>query len=72
MRDPKTFNTVRTIDVMDNTNQLGKLNELEYVDGKIYAHVWMTDAIVVIDPNLGRVLAVIDASGIDQKRKKRW
>lgn len=62
IRDPKTFELITTLEVSDGRGPIKNLNELEYVDGLLYAHVWMTDAIVVIEPKYGRVLAVIDAS----------
>ena len=40
------------------------LNELEYIDGKIWANVYTTDEIVIIDPKDGRVEGVIDCSGL--------
>ena len=44
------------------------LNELEYIDGKIWANVYTTDEIVIIDPKDGRVEGVIDCSGLLPKR----
>lgn len=63
-RDPKTFNIIRTIDVYDNVEPRVGLNELEYIDGKIYANVYTTDIIIVIDPLTGKVLEEIDASAL--------
>ena len=40
------------------------LNELEYIDGKIWANVYMTDEIVIINPKDGRVEGVIDCRGL--------
>ena len=40
------------------------LNELEYIDGKIWANVYTTDLIVIIDPETGNVEATVDASGL--------
>ena len=40
------------------------LNELEYVDGEIYANVWKTDRIARIDPQTGQVVGWIDLSGL--------
>jgi len=40
------------------------LNELEYIDGKIWANVYTTDLIVIIDPGTGNVEATVDASGL--------
>lgn len=61
-RDPKTFAIVRIIDVYDDVKEYSALNELEYVDGKIYANVYTTNTILAIEPETGRVLEVIDAS----------
>mgnify|MGYP001562161694 FL=1 len=41
-----------------------RLNELECVDGTVWANVWQTDTIVAIDPSTGTVTAVVDASGL--------
>lgn len=61
-RNPETFEVVETIEVYDMTGPIQKLNELEYVDGLIYANVWMTNAIVVFRPENGKVKAVINAT----------
>jgi glutamine cyclotransferase len=68
-RDPETFQIERSIEVYDQVGPRAKLNELEYIDGKIYANVWMLDIILVIDPNSGKVLAEIDASTITTEGK---
>ena len=52
------------IDVYDNNGQVDQLNELEYVDGKIYANIYQTDKIAVIDPKNGAVESYIDMTGI--------
>lgn len=63
-RDPRTFAIVRTIEVYTNEAPVTSLNELEYIDGLIYANIWMTMNIAVIDPQTGRVLGVIDGSSL--------
>ena len=68
-RNPETFQIEKTIEVYDQVGPRAKLNELEYVDGKIYANVWMLDLILVIDPNSGKVVAEIDASTISSVGK---
>jgi glutamine cyclotransferase len=40
------------------------LNELEYVKGEIFANVWMTDYVVRIDPQTGKVVGVVDFTGL--------
>ncbi len=66
-RDPKTFQIVRTIEVYNNTMPITNLNELEYIDGKIYANIYLSDGVVVIDPHTGKVLEEIDASELTRQ-----
>lgn len=61
-RDPESFSTIRTIEVYNNKGPIVNLNELEYIDGNIYANVWTTNAVIVIDPISGKVLQEIDAT----------
>lgn len=68
-RNPENFQIERSIEVYDQVGPRTRLNELEYIDGKIYANVWMLDLILVIDPNSGKVLAEIDASTISAAGK---
>src|SRR5690606_5199388 len=63
-RDPKTFTIVRTIEVYTNEMPVTSLNELEYIDGLIYANIWMTNNIAVIEPETGRVIAVLDGGSL--------
>jgi glutaminyl-peptide cyclotransferase len=62
--DPQTFETKRTISVVNNGQPLNELNELEYVKGEIYANIWQTDTVVRIDPQTGKILGLIDLSGL--------
>lgn len=57
---PRTMKVVRRLTVTANGRPLPRLNELEYVKGAILANVWMTGAIVKIDPTTGHVTQVID------------
>lgn len=68
--DPETFQTLRTIVVMDEQGKpLMKLNELEYIKGQIWANIWETPWIVIIDPANGKLLGRIDFSKlVDQEQ----
>ena len=68
-RNPQTFEINRIVEVYDNLGPITSLNELEYIDGKIYANVWQQNYIVVIDPNSGKVLKKIDCSEVVSKAK---
>ncbi|HET9211969.1 MAG TPA: glutaminyl-peptide cyclotransferase [Thermoanaerobaculia bacterium] len=63
-RDPKTFAVQSILSVTLSGQPARELNELECVDGLVYANVWQTDEILRIDPRDGRVTGVIDASGL--------
>lgn len=63
-RDPETFAPAGEVRVTREGRPVRRLNELECVDGLVYANVWMTDEIVRIDPETGHVVASIDASGL--------
>lgn len=61
-RDPNTFGITRTIEVYTNEGPVKGLNELEYIEGKIYANVYTRNQMVIIDPKTGLVTGRIDAS----------
>lgn len=61
-RDPENFQVMKTIEVYDDRGPVSKLNELEFIDGLIYANIWMTNTVVVIQPENGKVTAVIDGT----------
>jgi glutamine cyclotransferase len=63
-RDPRTFAAVGSVTVELRGRPLARLNELECVDGKIFANVWLTNELVRIDPESGVVEATIDASAL--------
>lgn len=58
--DPETFEQVNRMMVFDQDKAVWGLNELEYVEGLIYANVWPTDRIVRIEPETGKVVGWID------------
>ena len=60
--DPKTLAVLKTLRVQDAGRPVGNLNELEWIEGEIWANVWMTDRIARISPNTGEVNAWVDLS----------
>lgn len=63
-RDPETFEEVGRVQVTDDRGPVTMLNELEYIDGEVYANIWKTDRIARIDPETGRVTGWIDLTGL--------
>ena len=56
------FRTARKVTVRLNGRPVNDLNELEYIDGKIWANVYLTDLIVIVNPADGNVEATVDCS----------
>ncbi|PTX16700.1 Glutamine cyclotransferase [Halanaerobium congolense] len=70
-RDPDTFQINKIIKVEVNNQSLKNINELEYLNGFIYANIWQKDYILKIDAESGVVKAYLDLSNIlDQKYKE--
>ena len=62
--NPKTFGVERILRVTYRGKPVTQLNELEYIHGKIYSNVWMTNYIVIISPRTGNVLHWISLKGL--------
>lgn len=67
---PKTFTIVRSVTVRNNGRSVNNLNELEYIDGKIWANIYLKDEILIIDPASGTVEGVIDCKGLLPAEKR--
>ncbi len=63
----ENFKVERTVTVVLNGKQVRYLNELEYIDGKVWANVYTTDMILVINPKTGEAEASIDCTGLLSK-----
>jgi len=63
-RDPITFAVVDQVQVHDENGPVVRLNELEYINGQVYANVWQTNRVAIIDPATGQVAAWIDLAGL--------
>ena len=68
--DPETQKMVRSITVSTDTNTISEINELEWIDGKIWANVYQKDAILIINPENGGVESVINFSELKTKVKQ--
>jgi glutamine cyclotransferase len=62
--DLSTFSPAGSVTVTDQGRPVVRLNELEYIDGLVYANVWQTNRIAQIDPATGSVVAWIDLTGL--------
>lgn len=62
--DPDNFEVTKTIAVLDGHAAVEEINELEYVQGEIYANIWHADRIARIDPKTGKVVGWINLAGL--------
>ncbi|WP_417492811.1 glutaminyl-peptide cyclotransferase [Maricaulis sp.] len=62
--DPETLELTGTIDVTLNGRPVRRINELEWVDGEIWANIWQTSMIVRIDPETGIVTGLVDLGAL--------
>lgn len=63
-RDPETFVEVGRIAVFDDKGPVTQLNELEFINGEIWANIWRSNRIVRINPDKGQVVGSIDLTGL--------
>jgi glutamine cyclotransferase len=66
--DPESLEQSAAFEVTDGASPVERLNELEYIDGAIWANVWLTDEIVIISAESGRVVGRIDLSDLPVDR----
>ncbi|HCL06065.1 MAG TPA: glutamine cyclotransferase [Chitinophagaceae bacterium] len=70
--NPETFAIERTLGVFDNNGYLDSINELEFINGSIYANVYLRDLIVKINPETGVVEGRIDLTDILHKTNQSF
>lgn len=64
--NPENFKVTNTVSVMDNRGPIRNLNELEYINGYVYANVYETNYIVKINPESGHVAGILNIPGLLQ------
>ena len=67
--DPETFQKIGQVEVYDE-EPVTLLNELEYIQGMVYANIWKEEKIVIINPETGHVTGWIDLEGINEAEKQ--
>ena len=65
--NPETLVEENNIQVFTNKGKIGQLNELEWINGKIYANIYQKNGVVIINPKNGATEAVIDFSPLKEK-----
>lgn len=62
--EPEMFTVLARLEIYDNEKMIDQLNELEYINGEIWANIWNSDLIARIDPASGKLLSYVDLRGI--------
>ncbi len=68
--DPGDFSVIRELSVRDHRGEVTELNELEYVDGQIFANLWHRDVIVRIHPRTGFVTGTLHVGALERPRPR--
>jgi len=63
----QTFGIRKKLQVFDRKTPIKRINELEFIDGNIYANVWLTNKVAVISPQSGKVLYWVNFRGLLKK-----
>lgn len=69
--DPDTLQETHRVAVMANGTPVNYINELEYINGEVWANVWYQDILVRIDPASGNVIGVVNMAGLYPQRGNR-
>ena len=70
--DPEGFSVIKKLAVKENGYAVDKINELEWVNGFIFANIWMTNTIVKIDPSNGQIVAKTDLGELASQAKNQY
>lgn len=65
--NPKTFKEVSYIETYTNKRKAEKLNELEFVKGKVYANIWQQNSILIVEPSTGAIEGIANLKGLQSK-----
>jgi glutamine cyclotransferase len=69
--DPESFREKKRLEIYDQTGPVHEINELEYIEGDVYANVWQTSHIIQIDLQSGKVAGIIDLREIVPEQFRR-
>lgn len=70
--DPVKFEVLSSVEVKSNNIPINNLNELEWIDGEIWANIYYSKIVVRINPIDGSVLGWIDFNGLEKKENVSW
>lgn len=70
--DPNTFQVVKSLAVSENNYAKDYINELEYINGYIYANIYTTNSVVKIDTATGKIIAKLDLSTLAENAKRKY
>ncbi len=70
--DTTTYKPIKTLQVYDQNGGVLQLNELEFINGFLYANIYMTPLIIKIDPKTGQVVGKLDLTSLATDAKSRY
>jgi glutaminyl-peptide cyclotransferase len=70
--DPESLRVLNIVGVTDHNGPVANINELEFIDGFIYANIWMTNYIIKIDPASGKVVGKLDFTSLVKEVNNKY
>ncbi|HSZ84397.1 MAG TPA: glutaminyl-peptide cyclotransferase [Puia sp.] len=70
--DPNNFKLIKILGVTDNNGPVGRINELEFINGYLYANEWLSNNILKIDPASGKVVGKLDLTSLANEAKTKY
>ena len=70
--DPESLRVLTIVGVTDHNGPVANINELEFIDGFIYANIWMTNYVIKIDPASGRVVGKLDFTALVKEVENKY
>jgi glutamine cyclotransferase len=69
--DPDSLKVIKSLDITFNGSSALYMNELEFINGYLYANIWTTNNIAKIDPESGKIIGIIDLTSLFKEAKKK-
>jgi glutaminyl-peptide cyclotransferase len=70
--DPESLKVLKIVGVQDNNGPVANINELEFINGFIYANIWQTNNIIKIDPESGKVVGKLDFTSLAKEAENKF
>ena len=65
--NPETLKEEKFVEIYTNKRKAEKLNELEFIKGKVYANIWQQNSLLIVNPDNGAIEGIVNLNGLQEK-----